>query len=382
MSAKILCRINHSYIFTVKPSCILAANHILAAKICDKLTMQTLRLLSFAYICLGIIGFQQPLGLKHAKQWKKMTLQLSTGSQITIIEQELSKLTVVKLKEKCKELQVPVGGVKAELIARIIAKSRDLLGSEQISSEQQLVQSAPKETKKIKPKTVELSVSIPLPVTATTSALSQDEDELDMFMSIGASVMKEKGLGDMYMSDSRRVIEANNGRPLVMAPRGNVADAAMRDQVDATREAIEELLRARATARSDRDFTLADSVRAELESKYQVSLFDRDGRWQDADGRVGYYQQLNKAPVVRQATVTLSKEEIQTLVDNRIKARRSRNFQLADELREQLAQSGVELFDKLNTWQTVDGKMEGMQSNDEFKRSGKTRWPSLDDSYF
>ena len=60
---------------------------------------------------------------------------------------------------------------------------------------------------------------------------------------------------------------------------------------------------------------------------------------------------------------TLSVDEIQTLIDERTVARRRRNFEIADEIRDELASKGVEVVDKENIWRTFDRSLSGMQSD-------------------
>ena len=52
------------------------------------------------------------------------------------------------------------------------------------------------------------------------------------------------------------------------------------------------------------------------------------------------------------------------MVVKRTAARRTRQFQVADDIRDELARVGVELFDKVNEWRTYDGQMRGIQSED------------------
>lgn len=97
---------------------------------------------------------------------------------------------------------------------------------------------------------------------------------------------------------------------------------------------------------------------------YRVEIFDRSGEWKDEDGRYGRFGVT--ANIVRNPNLktSLSREEIQDLVDQRTLLRRERNFSAADEIRDQLLSHGVELFDKLNEWETLDGSMRGLQSTD------------------
>ena len=274
---------------------------------------------------------------------------------------ELSKLTVAQLKDRCRELGLPVGGVKAQLVDRV-------LGGE--LPQPQAEAASPKLTTTTATTTT-TAVAAPKKKKEKAVALDSEEgaDELDLIMSVGEGVLQEKGLGDPRKEYSR----SSSSSP---STASSSTPAPPAGAPDATREAIEDLLRARAQARLERDYDKADEIRDDLEVKFGVSLFDRDGRWTDTQGRTGYYTQLNKAPkVVRPAgaasATTLSREEIQALIAERTKARRARNFQLADDLRQQLADGGIELFDQLNTWQSADGKLEGQQSEDG---GYKQRW--------
>lgn len=286
----------------------------------------------------------------HREVLTSRRILLNRGFRIDAGGEDLSTLTVVQLKDRCRALGLPVSGVKAELIKRVEQQDTGMTAK--------LVEDSRAGAAYTKGKPPRGAAAMPVELKET------EADELDLFMSIGETVMREKNLGDTFMSESRRRIEANNHRTVTASVVSSSTD-------DPTRVAIETLLRSRADARTDRDFDKADSIRAELEGTYGVKLYDRDGRWQDSEGRVGFYQELHKAPSVKVVSSTsLTREQIQVLVDNRTKARRARNFQLADELRDELAESGVELFDKMNSWTSVDGKWEGLQSTDGGFQSG------------
>lgn len=53
----------------------------------------------------------------------------------------------------------------------------------------------------------------------------------------------------------------------------------------------------------------------------------------------------------------MDEREIMKIVVQREQARLAKNWQVADSLRDRLAQGGVTLFDKTSTWQTVDGRI-------------------------
>jgi len=327
-------------------------------------------------IFLFMAGLQASYGLyvgHRSSQVMGFSLKSSNGGGL----KELSTLTVPQLKDRLRELGLPVSGVKAELISRV----QDGLMRADMTPQSPAIMSASSPSVLASSKKIKASKQTSLDDVEATGdkkdqsvsavhidiASDEYEDELDLIMSIGEKVLKEKNLGDLYTPESRRIIDANNHRTVTSA---GPAPASGPDPV---RDAIEKLLRARAMARKDKDYDLADKIRNELETMFRVSLFDRDGRWQDKEGRVGYYQQLSKAPTVSPvaSAVSLSKKDVQELVDGRTKARRMRNFQLADEIRQKLADAGIELYDKLNSWQSLDGRMEGKQSEDG---GFKSRW--------
>ena len=133
---------------------------------------------------------------------------------------------------------------------------------------------------------------------------------------------------------------------------------------DDTQSAIENLIRSRSLARASRNYAEADAIKEELRLTYKVEIFDRSGEWRDEDGRYGRFGVTAK--VVRKPDLkpSLSREKIQDLVDERTLLRRERNYEAADEIRDTLLSHGVELFDKLNEWETTDGSMRGLQSTD------------------
>ena len=133
---------------------------------------------------------------------------------------------------------------------------------------------------------------------------------------------------------------------------------------DETQDAIEDLVRARSAARASRSFAEADAIKEELLSRFGVEIFDRSGEWKDREGRYGRIGVTAKVSIRPGVKPALSREEIQSLVDQRTMLRRERNFVAADEIRDELVSQGVELYDKLNEWATLDGRLRGMQSTD------------------
>ena len=325
--------------------------------------------------------------------------------------EEISKLTVPKIKERLKELNLPVSGLKAELIERLTGRG----GAESAPAPAPAVAVAVvKPATAIMTEAVSKSTSIPVPVLApvpvrawvkkdaliaaaptpshVSSSISSSSargeeielDELEMLMMEGEKVMREKNIvlddegsssrssssssrSSSSSSTSSSGTRSDGSRPAFShEPRVDTSDG---QASSALLPEIERLLRARGDARAARDFDKADDIREQLLSQFEVSLYDRDGRWQGRDGSTGFYPALIKVAKPMQVATTMSKAELQALVDQRTQARRARNFALADEIRDKLGDCGVELFDAMNTWQTVDGKHEGVQSTDSYAGS-------------
>ena len=142
-------------------------------------------------------------------------------------------------------------------------------------------------------------------------------------------------------------------------------------------DAIQKLCSQRNELRYQRDFDGADAVRAQLEAEHGVIIYDYKNQWVAQDGSSGpltnHQRQVNsmfngalELPSVPAADVptTLTVEQIMALCRARTAARRNRDWQEADTIRDELAQHGVELYDNANAWRTHDGQMRGEQSDD------------------
>ena len=154
--------------------------------------------------------------------------------------------------------------------------------------------------------------------------------------------------------------DQNRGRNALMA----AADDDLQRMVDQRNE-----------ARYKRDYDGADAIREELRTIYRVEIYDKLGEWVAADGRWGLSNRKRGAgsedgvPVLAKIAgdakpCTLSYEQVMDMVVKRTTARRTRQFQVADDIRDELSRMGVELFDKVNEWRTYDGVMRGIQSED------------------
>jgi len=135
---------------------------------------------------------------------------------------------------------------------------------------------------------------------------------------------------------------------------------------------IEALILKRSEHRAAKEYDAADAVREELVALHDVQIYDKKGVWiRGSDGASGplytnSFKNGFKAPKVAEVACPLSVEEVQRLVEKRIMAKRARNFDEADALREQLSANGIEVIDQMNEWVSYDKKMSGLQSFDRY----------------
>jgi len=142
---------------------------------------------------------------------------------------------------------------------------------------------------------------------------------------------------------------------------------------------IEEIIRLVATreqARLQKDWALADTIRVQL-TTMGVTLFDKSSSWKTSDGQTGRiptFSELdglggNIESIIQQqalemqsaqvlATAMMGGEvecQIKELVKQREQARSNKDFTRSDEIREELKQMGVEVYDKEKMWRAKSG---------------------------
>lgn len=126
------------------------------------------------------------------------------------------------------------------------------------------------------------------------------------------------------------------------------------DKNDINVEAIQDMLRIRDKARLRKDFDLADEILAELQQDHGVFVVDDKRMWTSrfkVDGQfsIEYQRDPDDADAPN-----LDVKAVQDLLNIRDKARRKRDFQLADELRDELIEGyGVYVNDVLRSWSTT-----------------------------
>jgi hypothetical protein len=119
---------------------------------------------------------------------------------------------------------------------------------------------------------------------------------------------------------------------------------------------IKNLVRQREEARSAKEFGRSDQIRDELKAM-GVDVFDKDKIWKSKDGLcgvvIGYSAGSGGGPCPTDTEIT-------TLVQQREKARANSDWDMADMIRNELKQWGVDIFDKDKVWRTSDGRSGGV----------------------
>jgi cysteinyl-tRNA synthetase len=279
--------------------------------------------------------------------------------------QELSALTVPSLKTMLKAQGLAVSGKKAELIER-------LLSQVQVQQHEQYepVATEPDSERKAKSTTRDPFLIV-----------DSEVDPLDAYMTLGAEILSGSGSSGSssgsssseyestrksWKDDSR--IQSRSSDPAAVRGDRN-KDRGRKDSGELVQE-IQRLINERSEFRKARDFEQADALRDRLRFDYAVEIYDHKGLWEGPGGLAGPMNLMAspnfKAPPTKEVACKYNKEEVQDLVYERTAARRSRDFDRADDIRNLLADNGVELYDKINEWASFDGAMSGLQSTDGY----------------
>jgi hypothetical protein len=277
--------------------------------------------------------------------------------------QELSALTVPSLKTMLKAQGLAVSGKKAELIERLLSQVQV-----------QVQQHEPVVTEPEPERKAKAAIRDPFLV------VDSEEDPLDAYMTLGAEILSGSGstiksgsssseyeaTRKSWKDDSR--VQSRTSVPAAVGGDRN-EDGGRKDSGELVQE-IQRLINERSEFRKARDFEQADALRDRLRFDYAVEIYDHKGLWEGPGGLAGPMNLMAspnfKAPPTKEVACKYSKEEVQDLVYERTAARRSRDFDRADEIRNLLADNGVELYDKINEWASFDGAMSGLQSTDGY----------------
>lgn len=112
---------------------------------------------------------------------------------------------------------------------------------------------------------------------------------------------------------------------------------------------ILQLVSQREAHRQRQQFQESDQIRQQLRD-LGVELYDKDREWRCKDGRRGVL--FTAGPF----ECTLSNEEIAMKVEEREEARRSKDWDKSNLIRDELRMAGVELNDKESVWRTLAGR--------------------------
>jgi len=114
-------------------------------------------------------------------------------------------------------------------------------------------------------------------------------------------------------------------------------------------DAIQDLVDERMDAKKVRDYDVADGIRDELRQDYNVEVNDKLRQW-SVGGDFGIPQANTKFSMSPASETPENADEIQQLVEERNEARRKRDFDTADAIREDLLDQNVMIDDKLRQW--------------------------------
>lgn len=176
-------------------------------------------------------------------------------------------------------------------------------------------------------------------------------DELrDRLSAIGVTLFDKTSQWRSKDGQSGRIptfseLEAGQTADVVIAKLQNFQTA--HDPSDAEAH-IKYLVQQREKARAAKNFAESDNLREELKA-LGVELLDKDKIWKSKSGLQGII-------VGYRGTAGPSDIEITTLIQQRERARQSSDFELADMIRAELKDFGVEINDRDKVWRCTDGR--------------------------
>lgn len=152
--------------------------------------------------------------------------------------------------------------------------------------------------------------------------------------------------------------EANAQRELAMSMsnRGYIKSSLSQELSPEDEEYVTKRIEERSQAKSDRDFDTADAIRTELETSYNVIIQDKLKQWSVGGdfGADGPNPRKPRGEYTRRGGGDLSDDDVETInkiLSDRYKAKKNRNFHIADELRDYLRDEyEVAVDDKAFEW--------------------------------
>jgi cysteinyl-tRNA synthetase len=126
----------------------------------------------------------------------------------------------------------------------------------------------------------------------------------------------------------------------------------------------------RTQAKKERDFQTADDIREHLQERFDISINDKLKLWSagGAFEEMGGREQTPRGEYTRRGGGQLSEEDVATITETlaeRYQAKRDRNFDVADDIRDHLMRTfNVRVDDRSNEWRvdTDDYEMAGQNN--------------------
>lgn len=115
-------------------------------------------------------------------------------------------------------------------------------------------------------------------------------------------------------------------------------------------ERVHELLSARLDAKKRRDFDLADDIRDELSSKFNVVVWDKRSEWTVGTRRAKKFFDTHDYSRDPEDDSEVDVVAVDDLLLRRLRAKLSRDFELADQLKDELRVMGVRVDDGDKRW--------------------------------
>ena len=210
-----------------------------------------------------------------------------------------------------------------------------------------------------------------------------EREEARRIKDFAASDLKREELraAGVDVFDKDRCWKTNDGRQGMI---GVSVEAHLAGSTQAMSEAdIDARLQQREQARAQKDWATADRLREELRAR-GIEIFDQTSMWKASDGRVGMLPpqpgqvggQAAMASMMNPALTAaafansalglvaaagagrgaLTDAAIFALIEEREQARKSKNWAVADKIRDGLRARGVEVYDKTGQWRATDGR--------------------------
>eukprot|EP00526_Cylindrotheca_closterium_P007694 CAMPEP_0113638218 /NCGR_PEP_ID=MMETSP0017_2-20120614/20011_1 /TAXON_ID=2856 /ORGANISM="Cylindrotheca closterium" /LENGTH=668 /DNA_ID=CAMNT_0000549295 /DNA_START=47 /DNA_END=2053 /DNA_ORIENTATION=- /assembly_acc=CAM_ASM_000147 len=212
-----------------------------------------------------------------------------------------------------------------------------------------------------------------------SSSLSDQEIHQMLAERLECKLNRDYQTADGIQDDLRNAgIAINDKRKLWRADGAMFDDSAFRKYYkssfsEATEDTdqIQVMIDDRSKAKVKRQYQEADDIRDTLLNEYDVTINDRLAEW-SVGGDFGEMERSNKNRGFEKAPgspVTENDDEIQQMLDDRDAARKDRDFDTADSLRDELKDMGVYIDDRKRQWSMGRGSAGGNES-DSYTRRG------------